>query len=139
MTWDPILAFVLAGAAAANFFGYNKVLQRSKPTFGDRFRVPPSTVIDRRLIGGSVIFGIGWGIAGFCPGASILALGTGHWEVAFSCCNGCRLCITPRSGTNAGGRCIVTKQAAEVNGITNKGVAFIFDQIRQRNSHCRKG
>jgi len=44
--------------------------------------VPTNTQIDRRLIGGSALFGIGWGIAGFCPGAAIPALGTGRWEVA---------------------------------------------------------
>jgi uncharacterized membrane protein YedE/YeeE len=81
-TWDPSLAFVMGGALLVTFFGYRLVWRREKPLFGDRFQVPTSTVIDARLIGGSALFGIGWGIAGFCPGAAIPALGTGRWEVA---------------------------------------------------------
>ena len=50
--------------------------------FGGRFQVPTDTDIDLKLVGGSALFGIGWGIAGFCPGAAIPALGTGRWEVA---------------------------------------------------------
>lgn len=80
--WDPSLAFVMLGALAVTFFGYRLVWRRSAPLFGGRFQVPNSTVIDARLIGGSALFGIGWGIAGFCPGAAIPALGTGRWEVA---------------------------------------------------------
>jgi uncharacterized membrane protein YedE/YeeE len=81
-TWDPSLAFVMGGALVVTFFGYRIVLKRSKPMFGDYFHVPESKMIDRRLIGGSALFGVGWGIAGFCPGAAIPALGTGRWEVA---------------------------------------------------------
>ena len=74
-TWDPSLAFVMAGAIGVTFLGYRVVLQRSKPLFSDHFQVPPSKIIDRRLVGGSAIFGIGWGIAGFCPGVAIPPLG----------------------------------------------------------------
>ena len=81
-TWDPSLAFVMGGALLVTFIGYRLVWRRSKPLFDDRFQVPKTTVIDARLIGGSALFGIGWGIAGFCPGAAIPALGTGRWEVA---------------------------------------------------------
>ncbi|HCI06067.1 MAG TPA: permease, partial [Sulfitobacter sp.] len=54
---------------------------RNAPLFGEQFEVPTNSAIDARLVGGSAIFGIGWGIAGFCPGAAIPALGTGRWEV----------------------------------------------------------
>ncbi len=81
-TWDPSLAFVMGGALLVTFFGYRLVWRREAPLFEGRFQVPTSGVIDRKLIGGSALFGIGWGIAGFCPGAAIPALGTGRWEVA---------------------------------------------------------
>ena len=81
-TWDPSLAFVMGGAVIVTFIGYRLVWRRAAPLYEDRFQVPTSKVIDGRLIGGSALFGIGWGIAGFCPGAAIPALGTGRWEVA---------------------------------------------------------
>ena len=81
-TWDPSLAFVMGGALLVTFFGYRLVWHRDAPLFEGRFQVPTSTAIDPKLIGGSALFGIGWGIAGFCPGAAIPALGTGRWEVA---------------------------------------------------------
>ncbi len=81
-TWDPSLAFVMGGALLVTAIGYRLVWRRNAPLFDSRFQVPTFTVIDRRLVGGSAIFGIGWGIAGFCPGAAIPALGTGRWEVA---------------------------------------------------------
>ena len=79
-TWDPSLAFVMGGAVVITFIGYRLVWRRNAPLFGGRFQIPTSNAIDARLIGGSAIFGIGWGIAGFCPGAAIPALGTGRWE-----------------------------------------------------------
>ena len=81
-TWDPSLMFVMGGALIVTFVGYRLVWRRSTPLFEQRFQVPTSTLIDTKLIGGSALFGIGWGIAGFCPGAAIPALGTGRWEVA---------------------------------------------------------
>ncbi|QIE56671.1 YeeE/YedE family protein [Pikeienuella piscinae] len=80
--WDPSLAFVMGGAVVVTFVGYRLVWRRQSPLFGGRFQLPTSTAIDGRLVGGSALFGIGWGIAGFCPGAAIPALGTGRWEVA---------------------------------------------------------
>lgn len=80
-SWDPSLAFVMGGALIVTFFGYRLAWRRAAPLFGDRFQVPTSKVIDAKLVGGSALFGIGWGIAGFCPGAAIPALGTGRWEV----------------------------------------------------------
>lgn len=80
-TWDPSLAFVMGGAVVITFIGYRLVWRRDAPFFGGTFQIPTSNAIDARLIVGSAIFGIGWGIAGFCPGAAIPALGTGRWEV----------------------------------------------------------
>lgn len=79
--WDASLAFVMGGALIVTALGYRLVWRRSKPVFDDQFQIPGSTRIDRKLIGGSALFGIGWGIAGFCPGAALPALGTGRWEV----------------------------------------------------------
>ena len=81
-SWDPSLAFVMGGALLVTFIGYRLVWMREGPIFGGAFQLPTSKVIDAKLIGGSALFGIGWGIAGFCPGAAIPALGTGRWEVA---------------------------------------------------------
>ena len=81
-TWDPSLAFVMGGALIVTFIGYRLVWRRNAPLFGGRFQIPNGSDIDMKLIGGSALFGIGWGIAGFCPGAAIPALGTGRWEVA---------------------------------------------------------
>ena len=76
-TWDPSLAFVMAGALAVAIPGYRLVLSRPAPAFENRFQLPDTRVIDRRLVLGSATFGIGWGIAGFCPGGALPAIGTG--------------------------------------------------------------
>jgi uncharacterized membrane protein YedE/YeeE len=75
--WDPSLAFVMAGAIAVTFFGYRVVLRQSRPVFGDRFHLPTAQELDHRILLGPAIFGIGWGLAGFCPGPALTALGTG--------------------------------------------------------------
>lgn len=79
--WDPSLILVMGGALLTTFVGYRWVFRRSAPMLETRFHVPTSHVIDLRLIGGSAVFGIGWGISGFCPGGALPALGTGRWEV----------------------------------------------------------
>ena len=76
-TWDPSLAFVMGGAVIVTFLGYRVVLKRPMPAMADRFHLPTAAAIDTRLLGGSAVFGIGWGIAGFCPGGALPALGTG--------------------------------------------------------------
>jgi uncharacterized membrane protein YedE/YeeE len=77
-TWDPSLAFVMFPAMLTAMAGYRLVLSRPKPVFMPSYSLPDTTRIDASLIGGSALFGIGWGIAGFCPGGAIPALGLGH-------------------------------------------------------------
>lgn len=79
--WDPSLIFVMGGALVTTFIGYKAVLGRSAPVFDQVYRLPTARTIDAKLVGGSAVFGIGWGIAGFCPGGALPALGTGRWEV----------------------------------------------------------
>ncbi|MCK9554147.1 DUF6691 family protein [Aquamicrobium sp.] len=76
--WDPSLAFVMGGALAVAFVGYRLVLKRPAPLFDVKFHLPTRRDIDAELVGGSALFGIGWGIAGFCPGGSVPALGLGE-------------------------------------------------------------
>ncbi|MFQ1699897.1 DUF6691 family protein [Loktanella agnita] len=80
-TWDPSLIFVMGGAVVTAFIGYKLVFGRSAPILDTAFHLPTNRVIDAKLLGGSAVFGIGWGIAGFCPGGALPALGTGRWEV----------------------------------------------------------
>lgn len=80
-TWDPSLAFVMGGALIVTFVGYRIVFGRERPIFEGRFVLPTARNLDARLIGGSAVFGVGWGIAGFCPGGALPALGTGRIEV----------------------------------------------------------
>lgn len=82
-SFDPSLAFVMAGALSIAAPGYALLFRmRDKPLFDQSFRLPKASAIDAKLIGGSAVFGIGWGVAGFCPGASIPALGLGHASAA---------------------------------------------------------
>jgi uncharacterized protein len=76
-TWDPSLAFVMAGAIAVTFVGYGWVLGRPQPLFGDKFHLPTKQELDLRIMTGPAIFGLGWGLAGFCPGPALTALGFG--------------------------------------------------------------
>ena len=80
-TWDPSLIFVMGGALITTLIGYRIVFGRATPLFDGDFRLPTGRQIDTRLLRGSAVFGIGWGIAGFCPGGALPALGTGRWEV----------------------------------------------------------
>jgi uncharacterized protein len=76
-TWDPSLAFVMMGAVAIAFAGFRFVLRQPRPIFGDKFHLPTMTELDSRIIVGPAIFGVGWGLAGFCPGPAFVALGYG--------------------------------------------------------------
>lgn len=73
--WDPSLALVMGGALLVTSVTFKFILKRSHPIFEDKFRLPTRTDIDLKLIIGAMLFGIGWGIAGFCPGPAVASLG----------------------------------------------------------------
>jgi uncharacterized protein len=78
-TWDPSLAFVMAGGVATAMIGYRLIFKNLKaPLFDATFHLPTKKDIDVPLVAGSAVFGIGWGLSGFCPGGSIPALGLGQ-------------------------------------------------------------
>lgn len=81
-TWDPSLMFVMGGALVVTFIGYRLAFARNQPLFAGRFHLPTRSDIDAKLVAGSAIFGVGWGISGFCPGAALPALGTWRADVA---------------------------------------------------------
>ena len=78
--FDPSLALVIAAALAVTIPGFRLALGRPAPVLESHFHVPESRLIDSRLIGGAAIFGIGWGLSGYCPGGVIPALGLGRIE-----------------------------------------------------------
>jgi uncharacterized membrane protein YedE/YeeE len=73
--WDPRLAFVMAGAVLTTAIGYRLVLRRPRPLLADAFQLPTSRRFDAHLLGGAALVGIGWGIAGYCPGPALASLG----------------------------------------------------------------
>lgn len=73
-TWDPSLALVMAAAVAMTAAGYFLVFRSGKPLMDRGFHIPKGNEIDSRLLAGSALFGIGWGLAGFCPGPAIVAV-----------------------------------------------------------------
>jgi uncharacterized membrane protein YedE/YeeE len=73
--WDPSLAFVMAGAIIVGLLAFSVVKRRSKTFLGDEFQLPPIGKVDKPLIVGSFIFGIGWGLSGVCPGPAIFNVG----------------------------------------------------------------
>ena len=77
--WDPTLAFVMAAGLAVTYAGYRLVLNAPRPRFSPAFILPALQGIDERLIGGAVVFGLGWGLTGFCPGPAIASLVFGYW------------------------------------------------------------
>lgn len=75
-TWDPSLALVMGAAVTVAFLGYRLVLRRRAPILERGFSLPNSKLIDTKLLAGAAIFGVGWGLSGFCPGGSIPMMGT---------------------------------------------------------------
>ena len=73
--WDPSLAFVMAGAIAVGFLAFSVVKRRSRTFLGDELRLPPIGKVDKPLVVGSFIFGVGWGLSGVCPGPAIFNVG----------------------------------------------------------------
>ncbi len=78
--WDPSLAFVMAGAIAVGSAAFSVAHKRTASFLGGAMHLPAARDIDRRLVAGSLVFGIGWGIAGFCPGLALVALGMGEMK-----------------------------------------------------------
>jgi uncharacterized membrane protein YedE/YeeE len=78
--WDPSLAVVLASALAVSFVGYRMTVGQRGPVFADTFQIPTRRDIDMKLVAGAALFGIGWGMGGYCPGPAISALSMGLWE-----------------------------------------------------------
>jgi uncharacterized membrane protein YedE/YeeE len=78
--WDPSLAFVMGAALIVTAIGYRLAFQADHPLLADAFSLPAIKSVDGRLVAGAAIFGIGWGMAGFCPGGAVPALGLGRSE-----------------------------------------------------------
>ena len=78
--FDPTLIFVLGGAVATTTVLFRFVLRRTKPVLADTFHLSSLKQLDRQLLGGAALFGIGWGIAGYCPGPALAGLGVGSVE-----------------------------------------------------------
>jgi len=75
--WDPTLALVMGGAIAVHATSGRFIRRRAKPLLDTRFSLPASTLIDARLLVGSAVFGVGWGLAGFCPGPALVSAASG--------------------------------------------------------------
>ena len=81
-SWDPSLAFVLAGAVVTSFVGVRLARSLRHPALAERYEWPRSAAIDTRLVAGAALFGVGWGLAGLCPGPAIADLAFNGWRVA---------------------------------------------------------
>jgi hypothetical protein len=79
--WDPSLACVMIGAITVHAVLYRVIRRRSSPLFASAFSVPTRQDIDLRLVGGAALFGVGWGLGGFCPGPAVTSLASGHASV----------------------------------------------------------
>jgi len=77
-SWDPSLAFVMGGAIAIGFFAFKYAETRDTTLLGEELNLPRNNTVDKRLIGGSLVFGAGWGLGGFCPGPGLVSLGMGY-------------------------------------------------------------
>jgi len=75
--WDPSLAFVMAGAIGVHMVLYRLILRRPSPLFASHFGIPTRTLIDHRLVMGAALFGVGWGLGGYCPGPGIVSATSG--------------------------------------------------------------
>jgi uncharacterized membrane protein YedE/YeeE len=78
--WDPSLAFVMVGAVGVGLVAFAVARRRTISLLGAQMKVPSAHQIDQRLVIGSLTFGVGWGIAGFCPGPALVALGMGQFK-----------------------------------------------------------
>ena len=78
--WDPTLAFVMAGALAPSALGYLIARRARRPLFHTDFHIPENRIVDRQLVAGGIVFGIGWGLVGYCPGPAVAGLFYGLWQ-----------------------------------------------------------
>jgi uncharacterized membrane protein YedE/YeeE len=76
--WNPTLLFVMAGGVVVTFFGYRLLVPKTRPLWANRFSLPAAKAIDAPLLAGAAIFGIGWGLAGYCPGPAVVSLASGR-------------------------------------------------------------
>lgn len=81
--WDPSLLFVMAGAIAVYAVAHRLLVRRGKPLFDTKFHLPSRRDLDVRLLAGAAVFGVGWGLAGCCPGPGLASLATGLTAVVF--------------------------------------------------------
>ena len=83
--WDPSLAFVMLGAIAVTFIPFQKAVHNHAPktVYGEAIDLPKNNKIDFKLVTGSLIFGIGWGIAGICPAPSLTLIGLGYYQALY--------------------------------------------------------
>ena len=78
--WDPTLAFVMGGALAVTASTFWWILRRPRPVLAESFALPTARAVDARLLGGAALFGVGWGLVGFCPGPALAALPFAGWQ-----------------------------------------------------------
>jgi uncharacterized membrane protein YedE/YeeE len=79
-TWDPTLILVMGAALLVTLIGYQVIFKQKAPLFAPSFRLPTSQHIDAKLLGGATLFGVGWGLSGFCPGPAVASLVFGRTE-----------------------------------------------------------
>jgi len=79
--WNPALVFVMAAGVAVTFLGYRFLVPKARPLWESRFSLPTATRVDAPLLAGAAIFGIGWGLAGYCPGPAVVSLASGRMSV----------------------------------------------------------
>jgi uncharacterized membrane protein YedE/YeeE len=76
--WNPALVFVMAAGVTVTFLGYRLIVPKARPLWAPRFSLPTATAIDAPLLAGAAIFGVGWGLAGYCPGPAVVSLASGR-------------------------------------------------------------
>jgi len=79
--WDPSLAFVMGGGVLVTAISFHFILRRNSPFFAPRFILPTKQDVDRQLLSGAAVFGVGWGLGGFCPGPALSSLAYGDMKV----------------------------------------------------------
>ncbi|MAL79854.1 MAG: hypothetical protein CMN55_12210 [Sneathiella sp.] len=79
--WDPSLAFVMGGGVLVTVITFRFILKRETPVFGGHFSLPTKTEVDKRLLAGAALFGVGWGLGGLCPGPALSSLAYGNAKI----------------------------------------------------------